>query len=121
MSAKSKQCSVTIVVSEKERNFFTAMARDLYISRNVLMRRLVRYFLEEKISWSELFKKSSEHQFLQELDGTKKRQMRTYLEPEQYAAFSQLAEEWGSTTSVVLKRMIQLYITGKIERGNIWQ
>jgi hypothetical protein len=42
------------------------------------------------------------------------------LSPEVYAAFARLAEEWGSTTSIVLRRLMLLYISGEIEREAIW-
>jgi hypothetical protein len=37
-----------------------------------------------------------------------------------YTAFARLAEEWGSTTATVLRRLMLLYISGEIEREAIW-
>jgi hypothetical protein len=120
MSIKSKPCAVTTIVDKKERTLFIAIARSLDISYSALIRRLIRYFLEGKISWVDLFKQYGELPTGTEPDNTSKRVMRILLDLEQYAEFTQITEEWGSTTAVVIRRLMLLYITGKIERGKIW-
>ena len=119
MSAKNKQCAVTTVVSEKEKSLFLAMASELSVPHNVIMRRLIRYFLEEMVSWTDLFRQYNELPLADEPDKTKKRRMRCTLEPEQYFAFALRVEEWGSTTAVVMRRLMLLYVAGKIERRDI--
>ena len=84
------------------------------------MRRLIRYFLDEKVSWIDLFRQYNELPLADTSDKAEKRRMRSTLEPEQYFAFVQRAEEWGSTTAVVMRRLMLLYVAGKIERGDIW-
>jgi hypothetical protein len=120
MSAKSKPCAVTTVVNVKERSLFIAIARSLDIPYSALIRRLIRYFLEGKISWVDLFRQHGELPMADELDNDSKRVMRILLDSEQYSAFTQITEEWGSTTAIVIRRLMLLYITGKIERGDIW-
>jgi hypothetical protein len=84
------------------------------------MRRLVRYFLDEKLSWFDLFKQYNELPLVQTRDKAKKRRMRSTLETEQYNAFAHRAEEWGSTTAIIIKRLMMLYAAGKIEQRDIW-
>jgi hypothetical protein len=122
MSAKSKQCTVAAAVSEKEKTLFTAMARnELGVSCSALMRRLIRYFQDGKISWTDLFKQYSEISTADEPGRGEKKYMRVNLEPEEYFPFAQHSEGWGSTTGIVLRRLILLYISGKIERGDLWR
>jgi hypothetical protein len=119
MKNKEQQCAVTVGMSAKEKEQLVAVARNLDVPYYLLMRRLVRYLLDGKMDWFELFKKSKE--FAENSpDGAEKIFIRTQLSPGRYAAFAAIAEEWGSTTSVVLRRLTLLYIAGKIERNAIW-
>jgi hypothetical protein len=118
---QNARCVVTTAVSDNEKSLFTSMARDLDVSCNVLMRRLIRYFLDGKISWMDLLQQSKDLMSPDMGDGSGKMFMRTYLNAEQYCNFARRTEEWGSTTSIVLRRLMVLYITGKIKRGDIWQ
>jgi hypothetical protein len=120
MNTKINQCVVTAPVNGEEKRLFVLKARDLNVSCNVLMRRLVRYFLDGKILWDELFKLSKKLPGVDEAGSTGKTYIRTRLELDQYAAFTQVTEDWGSTASVVLRRLVLLYITGDIERRDIW-
>ena len=96
------------------------MARDLDVSCKILTRRLIRYLLDGKISWADMFTRYKDLAVADAPDSRRKAQMRTTLPPEQYAAFAQLAESWGSTTPTVIRRLILLYVTGKIGRRDIW-
>ncbi|MDR2860949.1 MAG: hypothetical protein LBV07_00115, partial [Syntrophobacterales bacterium] len=78
------------------------------------------YFLDEKLSWFELFKQYNELPLAGTRDKVKKRRMRSTLEPKQYDAFARSAEEWGSTTAVIIRRLMMLYAAGKIEQRDIW-
>jgi hypothetical protein len=120
MKDKTNRCVVTAPVNGEEKRLFILKARDLNVSCNVLMRRLVRYFLDGKISWDGLFKLSKKFPGVDVVGSTGKTYMRTHLELEQYTAFTQVTEDWGSTASVVLRRLVLLYITGDIERKDIW-
>jgi hypothetical protein len=71
--------------------------------------------VDGKISWDVLFKQYSDLS----LDKAGNISMRTKLKPERYAAFKRRAKEWGSSTSAILRRLIGLYSTEKIERGDI--
>jgi hypothetical protein len=120
MNAEYRQCIVTTGVSDNEEKLFTAMARDVDVSCNILMRRLIRYLLEEKISWTELCARYKNLTATDTLGASEKKRIRTTLPPEQYTAFAQLAENWGSSMGIAARRLIQLYIAGKIERRDIW-
>jgi hypothetical protein len=111
---------VSASLDVKEKELLEAMAHSLEVPCNIIVRRLVRYFLDGKISWSELFGKSDELPVISTPNMPKKKQVRATLVPEEYFVFSRKVEEWGSTTSIVVKRLIQLYIAGKIERREIW-
>jgi hypothetical protein len=112
-------CTQTFLLGAKEKEQLVAVARDLDVPYYLLMRRLVRYLLDLNMDWFELFKKSKE--FAENSpDGAEKVFIRTQLSSGRYAAFAAFAEEWGSTTSVVLRRLTMLYIAGKIERNAIW-
>jgi hypothetical protein len=120
MSIKNTKCVITASVSDNEREIFAAMARDLDVSSSVLMRRLVRYFLEKEIVWADLFGQNNELPVAGDPGNPRKKQVRTTLAPEQYAAFAQRVEAWGSTSAIIVRRLILFYIAGKIERGDIW-
>jgi hypothetical protein len=120
MRNKENQCAVTTAVSDKEKELLVGLACDLDVPYCIVMRRLVRYFLDEKISWMDLFKQYMELSVEDEPESAERKFIRTQLTPERYAAFSQRAEEWGSTTGIVLRRLMLLYIAGKIERNAIW-
>jgi hypothetical protein len=66
------------------------------------------------------FKRSNDLAAADGPDGDDKKYIRTQLTTEMYTAFARLAEEWGSTTSIVLRRLMLLYISGEIEREAIW-
>jgi hypothetical protein len=113
-------CAVTTTVSGEEKRLLTEAARDLDVPCYALMRRLVHYILDGKIGWMELFRESND---LPGADGPgedDKKFIRTKLTPELTIAFAQLAEEWGSSTGIALRRLMLLYIFGKIPREAIW-
>jgi hypothetical protein len=120
MRSKELQCAVTTAVSDKEKSLLVETARSLDVPYYVLMRRLVRYILDGKIDWVNLFKQSNELRVGDEPEKNGKKFIRTQLSSEHYSAFARLAEEWGSTTGVVLRRLMLLYIAGRIEREAIW-
>jgi hypothetical protein len=120
MNFKDAQCIITTAVNEKEKKLFLAMAHRLGVSSSVLMRRLVQYFLDGRILWTEMFGQRSELPLLDNFNSPKTERVRTTLTPEQYSAFVRRVEEWGSTTAIVVRRLILLYVTEKIERRNIW-
>ena len=107
-------------MSEEEKESFAALANELDTPCNIVIRRLIRYFLDEKVSWTELFKQYSELPPTDTTDQAPKMRMRSTLDPEQYFTFSRRVEEWGSTPSVVVRRLMLLYVAGKIERKDIW-
>jgi Zn-dependent peptidase ImmA (M78 family) len=121
MKSRNTQCSVSVAISDNEKDLFAAIARYFRVSRNALMRRLVRYFLDEKISWETLLKHGSEMQVANEPHQGSKKYISAKLEPEEYFPFARYAEDRGSTPGIALKKLISSYVSGKIERGDIWQ
>jgi hypothetical protein len=120
MGVKEKQCGITTAVTHEEKQLLIDTARNLEVPYYILMRRLVRYILDGKIEWMELFRQSNELSAGDVPDSHDRKFVRTQLSREVYAAFTRLAEEWGSTTSIVLRRLMLLYVSGKIEREAIW-
>jgi hypothetical protein len=84
------------------------------------MYRLIQYFLDEQITWTDLFGQRNELPVAEDPYSSQKKQVRTKLTPEQYFAFTQRAEASGSTTAIVLRQLVLCYITGKIGKGDIW-
>jgi hypothetical protein len=121
MKAKRTECYVSVAMNDNDRNILTTMAYGISVSRNTLMRRLVRYFLDGKISWTDLLKQSSEIPVASDPSQGGKKYIHAKLEPEECFAFARSVEEIGSTPGIVLKRLIMLYISGKIDRGDIWR
>ena len=120
MNVKNALYVITAAVSNDERQQFSAIAHDFGVSCSMLLRRLVQYFLDGKISWNDLFKQSQKLPGADETSVARRSYMRTRVKAEQYTAFAQLAEGWGSTAAVVLRRLVLLYIAGDIERRDIW-
>ena len=120
MDVEKKQCGVTTTVTNQEKELLIDTARSLDVPYYILMRRLIRYILDGKIEWMELFRRSHELAAADVPDDDDKKFIRTQLSPEVYGAFARLAEEWGSTTSIVLRRLMLLYVAGEIEREAIW-
>jgi hypothetical protein len=121
MSIENTQCYVTVAISDHEKDLLAAIARDFHVSRNTLMFRLVRYFLDGKISWTNLFKQDREMPIANVPYQGGKKYIRAKLAPEEYFPFTQSTEGRGSTPGIVLKQLILLYVSGNIERGDIWR
>jgi hypothetical protein len=119
MSARENQCAVTTAVSVSEKRLLIDTAHNLGVPYYTLMRRLIRYLLDGKIEWVDVFRQSNTLSAMDE-SGDEKKSIRTQLSPEVYSAFARLADEWGSTTGVILRRLMLLYVTGKIGRQDIW-
>lgn len=110
-----------VSISSQERDSFFEVAHDVDVPYYLLMRHLARYVLNKDIDWPELLKKFKE---LSEAEGPRRDEaeksksvtMSTQLTPELYSAFTQFAEGWGSTTNAVMRRLVLLYASGKIER-----
>ena len=111
------QCIITASVSGQEKERLVAVSRNLDIPYCRIIRQLIRYIVKGQIGWMDLFERTNESIAK---DETKKVYIRTTLNPELYAAFVQLVEDRGSTTSVVIRRLVSLYGTGKIEWKSIW-
>jgi hypothetical protein len=120
MSVKENPCGVTAVVSGREKQLLIEAARKLDVPYYTLIRRLVRYILDGKIEWMELFKLSNELTAEDRPEDGDKKFIRTQLSPELSSAFSRLADDWGSNTGIILRRLMLLYISGKIPREAIW-
>jgi len=110
------RCFITAKVSIQERERLVAVADSLDIPYCRILRQLIRYIVNGHIGWLELFDKTNDVVLQEETRVS----IRTKLTPELYATFVQLAEERGSTTSIVLRRLMLLYVTGKIEWKMIW-
>jgi hypothetical protein len=120
MKDKTSRCVVTTTVNEEDKEAFAAIACSLGIPFNALMRRLILFFLDRKISWSDIFGQDKALSVAGSLNNSKKKQVRTPLSPEQYSVFARRVEELGSTTAIVARRLILLYIAGEIGRREIW-
>jgi hypothetical protein len=120
MNVKNDRCVVTTAISGEDKKLLATMARGFHVPSNSVICRLVQYFLDRKISWAELSEQYSALPVMDGPDYPKKKQVRATLDSEQYSAFAQKVEEWGSTTVIAIRRLIALYLAGKIERGDIW-
>jgi hypothetical protein len=120
---KPKTITMTVAVSEKEKNLFTEIARKIDVPHNLLVRHLIRYFLDGKRSWDELFGEQVVLPAPYTLDGSEKKgqRLRTKVEVEQYATFMRRVDERGSTAGIVLRRLMLLYAAGKIAPEDIWR
>ena len=114
-----KKCTVTAKISAKEIDLLATIARRLGIPVNSLVRRLIQYFLSDKISWTDMFG-HNKLLVMEDSSNSEKKQLRTKLAPEQYSAFKQKAKDWGSAPSVIVRQLILLYVAGEIERRDIW-
>ena len=114
---KEAQCAISINLDIQERDQLVAIAREIDLPRNRIIRQLIRYFLQGRIEWLELFEKTYDIGI-----GAIKEKVavRTCLPPELYTAFVQFVEKKGSTTGVVLRRLIFLYITHEAIWKTIW-
>jgi hypothetical protein len=114
-----EKCTVTAMINAKESALFVTMALSLGIPVNSLVRRLIQYFLSDKISWTDMFG-HNKLLVMEDSSNSEKKQLRTKLAPEQYSAFTQKAKDWGSTPSVTVRQLVLLYVAGEIERRDIW-
>jgi hypothetical protein len=111
---------VTASLDAKEKALFETMVHSQDASCNLIMKRLIRYFIDGGIPWRGLFGKYDGLPVVDTPNMSRRKQVRTTLKPEHYSAFVQSVEECGSTTAIVVRRLIQLYISGKIKKGDIW-
>ena len=115
---KKLQCIVSTSLNRQEKESLIDVSRKLDIPYCNITRQLIRYFLQGQLMWLDLFEMTND--CIEPLDKSKKVPLRTTLNPELYMSFVQFVENKGSTTSVVLRRLILLYITGQIEWKTIW-
>ena len=115
---KKLQCIVSTSLNRQEKESLIDISRKLDIPYCRITRQLIRYILHGQLGWLDLFEKTND--CIEALDKGAKVPLRTTLDPELYMSFVQFVEKRGSTTSVVLRRLILLYITSKIEWKMIW-
>jgi len=117
---KKQQCIVSTSLSRQEKGCFIEISHKLDIPYCCIARQLIRYILHGQLGWLDLFEKTND--CIESLDSNKGKKvpLRTTLSPELYTSFVQFVEKKGSTTSMVLRRLVLLYITGKIEWKTIW-
>ena len=85
------------------------------------MRRLLQYFIDEKISLINVFKESNELKKGGVVGDNKGLFfIRTNLSLEEKQKLSSLVSEWDLNVSSVARRLLKLFITGKIARKSIW-
>jgi hypothetical protein len=121
------QSTISTKLNEKEKALLVEVSKELNVPCNRIMRRLVHYIMEGKIEWLEIIRKSKD--FLGKLkpsgdvdnSNTRSFIVRTNLPPDLHGTFTRLAEEWGSTPNMVLRKLVLLYVAGGIERGEIWK
>lgn len=120
MKNKKLQCSTATYLSKQEKERLVSISREIDIPYCRIMRQLIRYALNGQIDWLEIFKKTNGPGMELVKEKGDVRITRTTMSPDLYTAFVQYVEEKGSTTSIVLRRLILLYITGGIGRRAIW-
>ena len=115
---KKSQCIVSTRLNWQEKESFINISRKLDIPYCSITRQLIRYVLQGQLMWLDLFEKTND--CIVPLDKNQNVPLRTSLTPEMYTDFAQFVEQRGSTTGVVMRRLILLYITGRIEWQTIW-
>jgi hypothetical protein len=121
------QSTISTSLNKKEKGLLVEVSKELNVPYSRIMRRLVHYIMEGKIEWLEIIRKSKDllGKFNEnsDVDNSNLRSfvVRTDLPPDLYGTFTRLAEEWGSTPNMVLRKLVLLYVAGGIERGDIWK
>ena len=119
--AKKEQCPVSVTLLKEEKQQLEVIAEEWGIRSGTIMRRLLQYFIDEKISLIDVLKKSNELK-KDGVDGENKGLffIRTNLSLEEKQKLSSLVSEWDLNISSVARRLLKLFITGKIARKSIW-
>ena len=108
--------SITTRISQDERAQLLAVAQNQDIPYGNILRQLIRYILRREIGWVELFEKTNDDALKDKASVT----IRAKLPGETYIAFSELAEKMGSTASIILRRLVLLYVNNKVDWKTVW-
>jgi hypothetical protein len=115
----NKKWNISLMVNEKEKRLLADAALSLGVSRSAILYRLVCFVLEGKITLLELSQKYTELQ-KRIVDEGEKRCLRIKIFSVTYLKFLQLVDEFGATPSVILKRLLLIYLYNAIDRKEIW-
>jgi hypothetical protein len=113
-----------VYLTEGEENSLDLKAASMTIKKTLLMRRLVRYILDEKIGFDAMMRAFNElvrregRIAPRKADG--KPFLRVTLNQETELEFRGFAKFWDSSPSSIATSLACLYISEYIERGKIW-
>ncbi len=119
--AEKEQYPVSVTLLKEEKQQLEIIAGEWGIRSGTIMRRLLQYFIDEKISLINVFKESNELKKGGVVGDNKGLFfIRTNLSLEEKQKLSSLVSEWDLNVSSVARRLLKLFITGKIARKSIW-
>ncbi len=123
MTFESREYVISTTLTGEEKKKLDFMAHDWGIRSGTIMRRLIQYFIADKMSLVDVLKKSNE--IKDNLpnsaeEKTIKYFVRTSLGFGEKNKLNILVSEWDLSNSAVTRRLIQLFIAGVIEKKDIW-
>lgn len=123
MVIKRTPPSVSVPLTRKQKDTIQSITKENGISTCILMRRLLAYVLNKKIEVPVLFQKSKVFRVMEEPKSSgsvKTPSVRTPMDTVFYSQVVSLADEWGSTPSIIMRALLLLFLDGQISMQDIW-
>ena len=124
MTLESRPYVISTTLTEEEKKKLDFMAHDWGIRSGTIMRRLIQYFISDKMSLVDVLKKSNEIKDNLPNSPSEEKTMKCFVRTSlgfgEKNKLNILVSEWDLSSSAVTRRLIQLFIAGVIEKKDIW-
>ena len=121
-SAIRQRYSVSATLSKEEKQRFDQIANEWSIKPQFILRRLIRYFIDGKITLIDILEKckSGSVNLTKKNVTSEKYSIRTVLSEEEGRKLEKMTAEWSFLPCEISKRLVKLFILGAIEKKEIW-
>ena len=124
----SKKHVVATTLTQKETEYINSIRNEWGVTSSMLMRRLIQYFINEKISLIDLLKESNkiresnmdDANLTQLQFNETDRQIRTRICGAEKEKLDRAAAGWDISASSITRRLLKLFVAGIIKKNEIW-
>ena len=118
IAPRRTSANTTITISEKK--LLDEIAQEWGLKPGVILRRLILYLLQGKITVPEIMMKSN----IQEIDASEEKNfvpIRAALSQSEKDELLTMSKEWDFTVSTILRRLIRALTSGVIQKEELWK
>lgn len=123
MNREKMEYTLSASVTFTEKSLLLGIAHEWGIAYSTIMKRLLLYILDGKMDMPSMFKRfqalraSHSEEKLPESD---KVLLKVTISADLHLQLLNMADDWGSKPSLVMKALLQLFLAGQIEKRSIW-